>query len=329
MIPFIKELDEKSKKCQKLILQIPKWEKSDFKNYFQAILPSIYQEIYSNDKMVKDLDVLIESIINKRLENDIDTLRADTLKTIELEKQKLIDFLELYAFCSLEYGREIAISSIEDIKKENCSSYIAIFIPKAKLSLLCDKDFHVLKKNFLGHEYFSNNFQDSESPSFFEATEDAIYFYPSLEEKPLLVGTYDKEKWDSIGFLDKYISAFGRSDGTFYLFNENKKEIMIDDYDTTFLQSKSDEKYFVNFPIPSFKILIYKTLQSKETKANLVFIVNSEGVVITDVVDKISGRRYAVDHTISTKEAIAQVYENVLHDLEDSYKHTFLPLSSI
>lgn len=314
MNKHIETIKDKIKKNNELLNQLPNWEIEDFKTYYEVYIPEMMKSIYRNKLSKEKLESIINEEIQEMLANDIETQRAEVRDSILEEIQELELFLNRYFICCQEYGKEIDISDCEDIVVDNMDDYTTLQIPKVSLSLLCNRDNNnlVLKKNLFGNRYICNILM--EKPGFYEITSSEVLFYPSVKEDPIVVGPYDSQLEQYIGYLNNNVFIL-RSKISKYLFNEPRREVMIDDYDN----------YHLNHPFKDMlgvlphAATIYKTIKSKETEGQttVAYLINlADGTIKTDIVDISSGKRYEVDKSIAQRDAINKVYETVLLDLE-------------
>lgn len=336
MNKYIETIKDKIKNNNELLKQIPNWEIEDFKTYYETYMPELMASIYGNRLSKEKLERIINERIQEELAIDIEIRRVNVQDSILEEIQELELFLKRYFICCREYGKEIDITDSKDIIVDH-GCYTLLYVPKVNLSLLCDKDDInlVLKKDLFGNSYTWNSSMNG--LGFYELTSSAVLFYPTANDEAIMVGPYDSRLKKYIGCLhnnltipcseiNKHLYDSQLEDGTGdldispsmisrFLFNELRREVMIDDYDYHRLGNPLKDILGI---LPR-TATIYKTIKSKEIEGQttVAYLINlDDGTIRTDIVDISSGKRYELDKSIAQRDAINKVYETVLLDLE-------------
>lgn len=155
-----------------------------------------------------------------------------------------------------------------------------------------------------------------DGPGFYEITPSEVIFYPSVNESPIVVGPFDSQPENCIGFLRKNTSV-PHSKESSCLFNEPSRKIMIDDYDYHRLNNPLKDLFGT---LPNTATIL-KTIKLKEkgVQTTVAYLIDLDDATIqSDIVDTLSGKRYGVDKTVEQKDAINEVYAAVLSDLKQN-----------
>lgn len=330
MNKYIEQVKAEIENYKKLLNNVPNWKMEDFKEYYLSRVPKMLETL-SNGIPKETAEIMLDDEISQRLATDIEKQSVDVQDLIQEEIDKSELFISHYDICCQEYGKEIDISSKEDIDVLWINSiYTVLRVRKVNLSILCDSENNnlVFKKNMFGKWYTCNMFVNG--TGFYELTPSKVNFYPSINESPIEVGPFDSQIKKISFLLNNTIIQYSKEG--MYLFNETKRKIMIDDFNDYRINNNNDLERFFGTLTGISTAIIYKNIKLKETEVEttVAYLINIEdGTIQTDIVDIFSGKRYEVDNTIPQKDAINKVYETVLIDLEQknnyNSRHILVP----